>query len=96
MFLNPTDVALELVNTDHMHLELQLLEKDIFKIKKGQKIQFEIPDASGEKNGVTHFQKKEVMVGQEENGFVPILNADNLEGKQNILIQGAFNLINEE
>lgn len=48
MFLNPTDVAVELVNTNHLHLELKVFEKDILKLKKGQKIRFKIPDASQE------------------------------------------------
>lgn len=48
MFLNPTDVALELVNTDHLHLELFIYEKDIFKIKKGQKVKFRLPEANME------------------------------------------------
>ena len=48
MFLNPTDVAVELVNTDHLHLELKVFEKDILKVKKGQKIWFKIPDSSKE------------------------------------------------
>ncbi len=48
MFLNPTDVAVELMNTDHMHLELSVFEKDILKIKEGQIVNFRIPDASSE------------------------------------------------
>lgn len=46
MFLNPTDVAIELINTDHLHLELFIFEKDILKVKKGQKVQFRLPEAS--------------------------------------------------
>lgn len=48
MFLNPTDVAVELVNMDHLHLELNVFEKDILKVKQGQKIHFKIPEASQE------------------------------------------------
>lgn len=48
MFLNPTDVAVELINTDHLHLELFIFEKDILKVKKGQKVQFRLPEASTE------------------------------------------------
>lgn len=170
MFLNPTDVAVELINTDHMHLELDVFEKDILQIKKGQQIRFKMPDASSElfeaevyligkevegdnrvvrvhghledikddidfvpgmfleaeiitasqstmglpesavvevddrwfvliekeKTGTTHhFEKKEVQIGWIENGKVQILNADTFEPGQGILIEGAFNLINE-
>ncbi|MFK7933733.1 MAG: efflux RND transporter periplasmic adaptor subunit [Saprospiraceae bacterium] len=43
-FLDPTDVALTLTATQHLHVELQVFEKDILRIKKGQAIQFRIPD----------------------------------------------------
>lgn len=34
---------MQVINREHMHLELQLFQKDIPKIKKGQKVQFSIP-----------------------------------------------------
>ena len=37
---------MEIVNTDHIHLELTAFEKDILKIKKGQQIRFKVPEAS--------------------------------------------------
>ncbi len=48
MFLNPTDVAVEILDASHMHLELSVFEKDILNIKEGQNITFKIPDASPE------------------------------------------------
>lgn len=48
LFLDPTGVAIELINTDHLHLELFIYEKDILKVKKGQKVQFRLPEASTE------------------------------------------------
>ncbi|MFB9056040.1 efflux RND transporter periplasmic adaptor subunit [Mariniflexile ostreae] len=47
-YVSPSDVILELVDTAHIHLELSVFEKDILKIKKGQKIQFKIPESSKE------------------------------------------------
>ena len=44
MFLNPHDVAITMVNTDHMHLELNVFEKDIMHVQKEQKILFRIPE----------------------------------------------------
>ncbi|WP_340154333.1 efflux RND transporter periplasmic adaptor subunit [uncultured Winogradskyella sp.] len=44
--VSPSDVILEIVDTDHIHLELSVFEKDIMKVKKGQKIKFKIPEAS--------------------------------------------------
>lgn len=48
MYLNPTDVAVELVDSDHIHLELNVFEKDIQKVKVGQPISFQLPDADGQ------------------------------------------------
>jgi len=45
-YVSPSDVILEIVDTDHIHLELMVFEKDIMKVKKGQKIRFQIPEAS--------------------------------------------------
>ena len=48
MFASPADVILEIVQTDHLHLELNVFEKDILQIKKGQRINFKVPEASKE------------------------------------------------
>ena len=45
-YVSPADIVMEIVDTDHIHLELSVFEKDIMKIKKGQTIQFKIPEAS--------------------------------------------------
>jgi cobalt-zinc-cadmium efflux system membrane fusion protein len=37
---------MEIVDIDHIHLELSVFEKDIMHIKKGQNIEFKIPEAS--------------------------------------------------
>jgi len=42
MFLNPSDIAATVINTDHMHLELSVFEKDINNIKIGQPINFHL------------------------------------------------------
>ncbi|MFV8378693.1 efflux RND transporter periplasmic adaptor subunit [Flavobacterium sp. LB3R33] len=46
MYVAPSDVILEIVDTDHLHLELAVFEKDILNVKIGQKIHFKIPEAS--------------------------------------------------
>jgi cobalt-zinc-cadmium efflux system membrane fusion protein len=45
-FISSANELLEIVNTDHIHLELSVFEKDILKIKKEQKILFKVPEAS--------------------------------------------------
>jgi cobalt-zinc-cadmium efflux system membrane fusion protein len=45
-YVSPNDVIMEIVDIDHIHLELSVFEKDIMHIKKGQNIEFKIPEAS--------------------------------------------------
>ena len=48
-FLSPSDVAMIIVDADHLHLELNIFEKDIAKVRVGQPIQFRIQQDQGEK-----------------------------------------------
>ena len=48
MFMSPSDVILEIVDTDHLHVELAVFEKDILQVKEGQIIEFTVPQASNE------------------------------------------------
>jgi cobalt-zinc-cadmium efflux system membrane fusion protein len=45
-FLNPTETAISLVNTDHLHLEINIFEKDLSNVKVGQHILFNIQNGS--------------------------------------------------
>ena len=47
-YISPSDEILEIVNTEHIHLELSVFEKDILKIKKEQSINFKIPEVSSD------------------------------------------------
>jgi cobalt-zinc-cadmium efflux system membrane fusion protein len=47
-FVADATPILEIVDTEHIHLELNVFEKDILKVKQGQTIQFKIPEASEE------------------------------------------------
>lgn len=47
-YVSPSDIIMEIVDIDHIHLELSVFEKDIMKVKKGQQIRFKIPEASNE------------------------------------------------
>ncbi|MDP2159209.1 MAG: efflux RND transporter periplasmic adaptor subunit [Flavobacterium sp.] len=48
MFMSPSDVILEIVDTNYLHLNLSIFEKDILHVKQGQKINFKVPEASKE------------------------------------------------
>ena len=45
-YVSPATAIMEIIDNDHIHLELSVFEKDIMSIKKGQKIDFKIPEAS--------------------------------------------------
>tara|TARA_R110002074_G_scaffold349981_2_gene520752 strand:- start:19428 stop:20570 length:1143 start_codon:yes stop_codon:yes gene_type:complete len=47
-FVTPSVSIMEIINNDHIHLELSVFEKDIMKVKKGQLVEFRIPEASTE------------------------------------------------
>ena len=42
LFLNPSDVALTLTNTEHTHVELSVFEQDLHKVEKGQSLTFSL------------------------------------------------------
>lgn len=48
MFMSPSDVILEIVDTNYLHLNLSIFEKDILHVKQGQKITFKVPEATAE------------------------------------------------
>lgn len=47
-YVSPASPILEIIDNDHIHIELSVFEKDIMKVKKGQPIHFQIPEASNE------------------------------------------------
>jgi len=47
-FLDAADIAVEVTNVDHLHLELQVFEKDALMIEVDQRINFRVPESSGQ------------------------------------------------
>ncbi len=41
-FLKPYEMAMEIDDTDHLHLELKIMERDISKVKVHQKLQYQV------------------------------------------------------
>lgn len=48
LFVRATDKVMEIVSSEHMHLELNVYEKDVLKIRPGQPLKYRIPEASTE------------------------------------------------
>ncbi|MEQ8477680.1 efflux RND transporter periplasmic adaptor subunit [Fulvivirga sp.] len=60
-FLNPSELAVSIVDTDHLHLELNIFEKDLSKVKIGQQIQFRTQgDESNFKQATVYLVNKTV------------------------------------
>jgi cobalt-zinc-cadmium efflux system membrane fusion protein len=49
-YVNPTDVMFEIVDTDHLHVELSVFEQDIPKLKLGQLVRFTVGNNSGKEH----------------------------------------------
>jgi len=47
-YVSPADVIMEIVNTEHIHLEINIFEKDVLQIKEGQEVFFSLPESSSE------------------------------------------------
>jgi len=45
-YVSPADPIMEIIDIDHIHLELSVFEKDMMKVRKGQPISFKIPESS--------------------------------------------------
>lgn len=48
-FVSPTDIIFEIVDTEHLHAELTVFEKDVPKLKIGQKIRFILANENEER-----------------------------------------------
>ncbi len=81
-YVSPASPILEIIDNDHIHLELSVFEKDIMKIKKGQQIRFRIPEASEE-----IFKAEVYLIGTSisENRTIKIHGHLHEEGENNFL-----------
>lgn len=60
MFVEPNTELMEIVNENHLHLELDVFEQDVAKVKEGQKISYTVPALGGEVyEGEVHVLGKE-------------------------------------
>lgn len=57
-YLSPQDVAMQIVNTEHMHLELKVYERDVTKLKEGQRIEFKVNESDSLLYGEVHLIEK--------------------------------------
>jgi len=58
MFLNPSDIALTILNTEHMHIELSIFEQDLAKVAIDQEVTFSV------QNGKTNYQAEVLLINK--------------------------------
>lgn len=59
-FANPGDVLFTIVDTEHLHTELTVFEKDFNKIKVGQKIRFTLNNEAAERTATVYLIGREI------------------------------------
>lgn len=59
-FVGPTEVMFKIVNLEHMHVELQVYEKDISKISVEQKVTFQLASDTTSYNASVYLVGKEI------------------------------------
>lgn len=69
MAISSTDVIMEIVETQAMHLELAVFEKDMFNLKNGQKIKFMAPQIASEE-----FEAEVSQIGKSVGGNDRVIN----------------------
>lgn len=60
MFVNPTDVMFKIVDTEHLHAELTVFEKDVPKLKIGQKVRFTLANETTERLATVYLIGREI------------------------------------
>lgn len=85
-YVSPATPILEIIDNDHIHLELSVFEKDIMKLKKGQPIHFKIPEASDKT-----FEAKILLIGSSisENRTIKV-HGHLIDESQNNFLTGMF------
>ena len=59
-FVTPTDVIFEIVDTEHLHAELIVFEKDVLKLKIGQKVRFTLANETQERMATIYLIGREI------------------------------------
>lgn len=59
-FVNPTDILFEIVDTEHLHAELTVFEKDVPKLKIGQKVRFTLANEIKERMATVYLLGREI------------------------------------
>lgn len=59
-FVNPSDKLFEIVNTEHLHAELTVFERDLPKLKEGQRVRFTLANESKQRTAKVHLIGRQI------------------------------------
>jgi cobalt-zinc-cadmium efflux system membrane fusion protein len=59
-YVNPTDILFEIVDTKHLHAELTVFEKDVPKLKIGQKVRFTLANETTDRMATVYLIGREI------------------------------------
>jgi cobalt-zinc-cadmium efflux system membrane fusion protein len=86
MFAQSSVSLMEIISSDHLHLELNVFEKDIAKITKGQKISYTVPAL-----GTTIYNGEVSVIGKEfDSQSKTVRIHGHLEGNKPIFLKDLF------
>ena len=88
MFVSAADELMQIIDRNHLHIELNVFEKDVMKLKKGQDIRFIIPEANSDTiEGMVHLVGTSV---NEQKRTVKVHGHFKDEQKKNSFATGMF------
>ena len=85
-YVEPQTELFEIVNTHHVHADLMVFEKDVYKVKKGQKVTFNVQTMQGEELTAEIYSVSKTF---EDNPKAVHVHAE-IENKKGILIPGMY------
>jgi cobalt-zinc-cadmium efflux system membrane fusion protein len=85
-YVEPQTELFEIVNTHHVHADLMVFEKDVYKVKKGQKVTFNVQSMQDEELTAEIYSVSKTF---EDNPKALHVHAE-IENKKGILIPGMY------
>lgn len=86
IYVEPSTELMELIDEDHLHLELDVFERDVARLEKGQRVSYRIPAL-----GTTSYEAEIHVIGKEFNEENKTVRVHaHLKGDQPPFVQGRF------
>ncbi|WP_207509748.1 efflux RND transporter periplasmic adaptor subunit [Telluribacter humicola] len=84
-YVNPSDVLFRIADTDHLHVELTVFEKDVAALRKGQRVLYSLPNEK-----VARHQATVYLIGKEISPERTVQVHAHMEEEDKDLVPGMF------